>query len=102
MSSIAVRVSSSTVGRTLVPEVRQGSDGALVVGARTLVVDGHEAVALEVGNRNNGLVNRNLCVVDTKTVTVGVWVGEETRLQDRVRGRLEVGNGVGGRESSLG
>lgn len=88
--------------RTLVPEVCQRDDGTLVVGASTLVVDGHEAVALEVSDRNSGLVNRNLSVVDTESVAVGVWVGEEARLQDRVTRRLKVGDSVGGRESSLG
>lgn len=99
--SLAFSVSGSTVGRTLMPEVCQGDDGALIVGTSTLVVDGHEAVALEVGDRNNGLVNRNLRVVDTKSVTVGVRVGEKTGLQDRIARRLKVGDRVGGREGSL-
>ena len=88
--------------RTLIPEVCQREDSALVVRARALVVDGHEAVALEVGNRNNGLVNRDLSVVDAKAVAVGVRVGEEARLQDRVARWLKVGDGMGGRESNLG
>lgn len=94
-------VSRGTVDRTLVLDVCQRDDGTLVVGASTLVVDGHEAIALEVGNRNNGLVNRKLSVVDTKSVTMGVWVGKEARLQDGVARRLEVGNEVGRRKSDL-
>jgi hypothetical protein len=99
--SIAFSISSRTVDRTLVAEVCQRGDGALVVGAGTLVVDGHEAVALEVSDRNSGLINRNLSVVGTKSVAVGIWVGEEARLQDRVTRWLKVGDSVGGREGNL-
>jgi hypothetical protein len=34
-------------------------------------------------------------IVDTETVTVGIGVGEETRLEDRVSGRLDVRNKMG-------
>ena len=80
----------------------QRLDAALVVGARSLVVHGHEAVALEVDDWANGLVNRKLRVVDAESVTVCVRVGEEARLQDRVCGCLKVGDSVRGGESNLG
>ena len=49
--------------------VRQRNEAALVVGARSLVVDGHETIALEVRDWRNGRVDGELGVVDTETVT---------------------------------
>lgn len=86
---------------TLVTLVHQWLEAALVVGARTLVVHGHEAIALEVDDRNNGFVDREMRVVDAESVTVGVWVGEEAGLQDRVCRSLDVGDKVRRREGDL-
>ena len=65
-------------------------DGAQVRWARALVVEGHVAVTLEVGHPvwHAGCVDWQLLVVDTDTVAVGVWVGEQTGLEDRVCRRL--------------
>ena len=61
--------------------VAQGHKAALVVGASSLVIERHEAIALEVSNGNERLVNGELLVVGTNTVAVGIRVREETRLQ---------------------
>jgi hypothetical protein len=94
-------IARTTVDGALVLEVGQWSYGTLVAGASALVINCHETIALEVGNRYNRCVDRDLRVVHTETVAVGIWVGEETRLQDRVGRRLEVGDGVRRREGSL-
>ena len=63
-----------------------GLDGAEVVGTGALVVKGHATVTLEVAAdvAGAGGVDGELLVVDANTVAVGVWVGEETGLEDRV------------------
>lgn len=76
MVGLAFSVTDRTMDGTLVLEVSQRSNAALVVRTRTLVVEGHRTITLEVGHCNSGLVNRELGVIDTKSVTVGVWVGE--------------------------
>jgi hypothetical protein len=61
-------------------------DRAQVVGASTLVVEGHAAVALEVAifESSSRGIDWKLLVVDAYAVAVAVWVGEKMRLQDRI------------------
>jgi hypothetical protein len=73
----------------------------LIVRPVALVNKGHGPITLEVGNRDNRSIDRKLLVVSTKAVTVGIRVGEESRLEDRIGGRLNVGNKVGRRECDL-
>ena len=58
----------------------------LVVGSRTTVaVDGHETIALLVGNASIvGNVNGDLLVVGAETVAVGIGVREETSLKHTI------------------
>ena len=80
-----------------------GSDAREVVGASTLVEEGHLAISLEVGKvvSDDRLVDRELLVVYADSVSVGIWVREQSRLKDRVGGRLDTGNHVGRVESGL-
>lgn len=80
-----------------------GFDGAEVVGAGALVVKGHLAVALKVGGHvaGAGCINGELLVVDADAVAVGVWIGEEAGLEDRVGGGFDAGGHVGGVEGDL-
>ena len=68
-------------------------DRGKIVGARALVVESHAAVALEIAAVvcHPVLVNGELLIVDTNTMTVSVGVGEETRLEDRIGGGLHAG-----------
>lgn len=80
-----------------------GLDGGEVVGAGALVVEGHVAIALEVGHTVGGAaaVDGELLVVDADAVAVGVGVGEEAGLEDWVRRGLNAGKQVGGVECCL-
>lgn len=81
--------------------VLKGRDRARVVGSEPLVVVIPRATPLEVGDRNDRLVDRELLVIHTETMAVSIRVGEQTGLQDRICRWLDTGNKVRGRESSL-
>jgi hypothetical protein len=105
--------------------VREGLDRRLVVGAVALVVERPLPVALEVGRWLERRVDRQLLVVDcdqvhfvslntgnherkrlwfqrtTKTVAVGVGVGEKPGLEDRVRRGLDARDSMSRRERDL-
>ena len=83
----------------LVGEVAVGG-GVVGVGA-VVSVDGHDAVALVGIEGAKGRVDGNLLVVDAQAVAVGVWVGEQAGLKDRVGGGLDPRDHVGGREGYL-
>lgn len=101
MLQLAFQVSGRRIDSSLFPRVCEGLDRALVVRPVTLRDEGGRSVALEVGNRVEWCVNRQLLIVRTKTVAVCVGVREETRLQDGVGGRLDVGDEVGWCECNL-
>ena len=76
--------------------------GRRVVGVRTVVaIDGHDTVALIGVESAEGLVDRDLLVVDAEAVAVGIWVGEEAGLQDGVGGGLDTGDHVAWGEGDL-
>ena len=76
--------------------------GGWVVGVRAVVaVDGHYAVTLVWVESAEGLVNGDLLVVHTEAVAMGIWIGEETRLQDGIGRWFNAGNHVTGGESDL-
>lgn len=73
-----------------------------VVGVGAVVaVDRHDPVALIGVERPEGLVDRDLLIVDAEAVAVRVRVGEESGLQDRIGRRLHPGHQVGWRKGDL-
>jgi hypothetical protein len=80
-----------------------GLDAAQIVGTRPLVEEGHVAVALEVpdGVAHARLVDGQLLVVDTDTVTVRIRVGEQSRLQDGIGRGLDARGHVSWVEGDL-
>ena len=80
-----------------------GLNRAEVCRARTLVVEGHVAITLEVGGAvgSAGGIGGELLVVGANAVAVGVGVREETGLQDRVGRGLNTRNHVSGVEGDL-
>lgn len=87
--------------RAFVAHIRMRSDGRLIIRRVALGVISGGAVALEVDHRYYGDVNGQLLIVDPKTVTLSIRVREHSRLQDRVRRRLDVRNQMRRRECSL-
>jgi len=73
------------------------------VGSAALVVVGHLTVTLEATDLLGVqvLVDRELLVVGTDSVSVGVGVGEETGLEDRIGRRLNAWYEMGRVEGSL-
>jgi hypothetical protein len=71
-------------------DIRERRDRALVVRTSALIVESHEAITLEVSNWDNRSVDRQLLVVHSETVTVSVWIREQTGLEDRVKRWLDV------------
>ena len=74
--------------------------GIIRVGA-VVAIDGHDAIALIRVEGAEGLVHGDLLVVDAQAVALGVRVGEEAGLEDRVGGGFDAGDHVGGGESDL-
>lgn len=81
--------------------VRQRRNAALIVWSGTLANIQSRTIALEVCNRNNRCIYWQLLVVCTKTMTMGVWVREETGLEDRICRRLDTWDKMRGRERCL-
>ena len=84
-----------------------GLVGHVPVGGRVIrvgavvAVDGHDAIALIGVEGAEGLVDGDLLVVDAQAVAVGVRVGEEAGLEDRVGGGFDPGHHVRGGEGDL-
>ena len=76
-------------------------DRARVVGSEPLVVIIRRTIPVEVGDRNDRLVDRELLVIHPETMAMSIRVGEQTGLQDRICRWLDTGNKMRGRESSL-
>lgn len=83
-----------TLERTLFGSICKGLNTALVVGSAPLRMEGHRTITLEVGNFGDGCVDWQLLVVHAETMTMGVWVREQTGLKDRIGRRLDVWNEV--------
>lgn len=101
MLSKASLITDGRVDGSFLGNIIQGVDTARVVGAVALGDERCCAIALEVVNRVYGCIDRELLIVDSKTVAVGVWIREETGLEDRVGGWLDVRDKMGRRESDL-
>jgi len=81
--------------------ILEGRDSALVVGSEALVIVVRRTIPLEVSDGYDRPVDWELLVVHPKTVTVGIGVGEQTGLQDRICRWLDTGNKMRRRESRL-
>ena len=78
------------------------SVGGGVVGVGAVVaVDSHYAVALIGVESAQWLINWDLLIVDAKAVAMGVWIGEEARLEDWVCRGFDARNHVAWREGDL-
>jgi len=79
------------------------SDGRNEVGSAATVVEGHAAISLEASALVFGhvLIDWELLVVCSDSVSVGVWVREESGLKDWVGRWLDTGYQVSWVESSL-
>lgn len=66
-----------------------------------MVVKRHQTITLEVGDGRHGCVHGQLLVVYTKTVAMCIRVREETGLEDRVWGGLNIRDKVGWGEGGL-
>jgi hypothetical protein len=74
----------------------------IVSGSAVVTIDLHEAISLVVSDSGSvRTIYWDLIVVGSESVSVGVWVGEESSLEHLVVGGLDAGNQVGGRESGL-
>src|SRR5690554_7133902 len=74
----------------------------LVMQAAALVaVNPHGTIAVIAVDRATGRVYRDLVVVHTQTVALGVTVGEQTTLQHAIRREADAGDHVGRGEGSL-
>lgn len=101
MPSKAGFIADSAVNGSLLGDISERPDATLVVGSVALRDEGHEAIALEVGDGDDGCIDRELLVVHTETVTVGIWVREETGLEDWISRGFDVRDSVGRREGGL-
>lgn len=82
--------------------VGQLSVRAGIVGVGTVVaIDGHGAITLEGVECLERSIDRNLLIVGSKTVTMGIRVRKESGLEDRVDGGLNTRHQVRRRKGNL-
>lgn len=74
MLSITLKIANAGINMALPTRISQRLNAALVVRPVALVNESHGAITLEIGNRDNGSIHRELGVVRSETVTVGVGV----------------------------
>lgn len=107
-SSLPVEWSGSTSPNLLlllervVSEFQWEVRGNVIWSGAQVTVDSHQTVShVRVVNLGVWAVDRNLLVVNTQSVSVGVWVREQSGLQHWVSRWLHVRNSVRRREGSL-
>lgn len=83
------------------PVLKPAEGGGVVRVCAVVAAHVHVAVAVEGAEGGEGAVDGDLEVVSAEAVAVGVRVGEEAGLQDRVGGGLDAGDHVRGGEGSL-
>jgi hypothetical protein len=111
LHEVLVRDAELEVRRRARPGLLRGREGAGllqraecrgVVGQRAGVsVHGHESVTLVRVVHVKRSVDGDLLVVDAEAVALGVGVGEEAGLEDRVSGGFDAGHQVGWGEGDL-
>jgi hypothetical protein len=80
----------TTFSGAFASSISQRLNGALVAGAAALRNESGWTITLEVGDRGDGRIDRELLIVGAEPVTLGVRVSEQARLQDGVCGRFDV------------
>lgn len=75
--------------------------GFIVGGGATVAQDGHGTITLVVSNTRVRLVDGDLSIVGTKTMTVSIRVREETALQHAIGRDINTRDSVRRREGSL-
>lgn len=102
---ISLDETSDLLGRGLILLSGGGStEGVgLVVGSASLIsIDDHEAVSDSVGDScSEGAVDRDLVVVASESVSVGIDVREQSSLEHSVSRGLDSGDHVSGSEGDL-
>lgn len=82
--------------------ISQLSIRARIVRVGTVVaIDSHSAITLEGVESFERSIDRDLLIVGSKTVTMGIRVRKESRLEDRVDGGLNTRHHVGRRKGNL-
>jgi hypothetical protein len=94
MPLLPLQIPHTALQRTLRPLESKRLNCALVVRSETLRYECLWARTLEVSDWYPRCIDGKLLIVCAKTVTVGVGVGEEAGLQDRIGSRLEVRDDV--------
>ena len=92
MAGLTFLIAGRRVNGTLPDTIIQWFDAALVVRETALRDVGSRSIALEVDDRNNGSIDRQLLIVGTKTMTMSIRVRKQTRLKHGVGRRFNVRN----------
>jgi hypothetical protein len=101
VADLTFLIAGGKVNGTLPGNIIQWFDAALVVREAALRDVGSRSITLEVDDRNNRSIDRQLLIVGTKTMAVSIRVREKTGLEDWVGRRFNVRNEMGRRKSSL-
>jgi len=80
MLALTLNIANASINMTLFGLVRQRRDRTLIVRPIALANEGHGSITLEIGYGDNRSIHWKLLIVGTETVTVGIGIGEETRL----------------------
>lgn len=101
VAGLTFMITDGRVNSTLPASIFQWFDAALVVRETALRDVSTRSITLEVDHGDDRSIDRQLLVVDTKTVTVSIGVGEQTRLEDGIGRRFDIWNKMGRREGNL-
>ncbi len=89
------------VDSTSGPFESEGLRGALVVRAVLLGYERSSTSTLVISNCDTRCIARELLMINSETVTLGIGIDEETSLEEGIGRRLNVRNHVGRCESQL-
>jgi hypothetical protein len=101
MTGLTFLVTAARVNGTFLVTIIQWFYATLVVREATLRDVCSRSITLEVDDGNNRSIDRQLLIVGTKTMTMGIRVREKTGLKDGVGRRFNVRNEMGRRKGDL-
>ena len=101
MAGLTFLVTGARVNGTLLVTIIQWFDATLVVREAALRDVCSSSITLEVDNGNDRSIDRQLLIVGSKTMAVGIRVREKTGLKNGVGRRFNVRNEMGRRKGSL-